>query len=57
MENKFQMSLVGKLNYFLGLQVKQTKEGNYVYQTKYANELIKMFEMGKRNSNTNSYKC
>lgn len=57
MENKFQMSLVGKLNYFLGLQVKQTKEDNYVYQTKYANELIKMFEMGKRNSNTNSYKC
>ena len=27
MKNKFEMSMVGKLNYFSGLQVKQLKEG------------------------------
>lgn len=36
MENKFKMSLVGELTFFLGLQIKQRKERNYVYQNKYA---------------------
>lgn len=50
MEKEFQINLVRELNDFLGLQVKQTKEGtaeegNYIYRTKYTKELIKWFEM------------
>ena len=44
MEHEFEMSLVGKLTYFLGLQIKQTNEGNYIYQQKYTKELLKNLE-------------
>lgn len=37
------MSLVGELTYFLGLQVKQTEEGIFVSQSKYAKNLIHKF--------------
>ena len=39
------MCLGGELNFFLGLQIKQTRDGIYIYQTKYAKELIKKFGM------------
>jgi hypothetical protein len=29
MENEFQMSMMGQLIFFLGIQVKQTKQGNF----------------------------
>src|SRR6266498_4838439 len=32
MSKEFKMSMMGELTYFLGLQVKQTKEGTFVYQ-------------------------
>jgi hypothetical protein len=35
MENEFQMSMMGELIFFLGIQVKQTKEGTFVHQDKY----------------------
>src|SRR3954466_8537307 len=41
------MSMMGELNYFLGLQIKQLKEGTFVSQTKYCQELIKWFDMAK----------
>ena len=31
MHKEFDMSLMGELNYFLGLQIKQTKEGIYIH--------------------------
>jgi hypothetical protein len=31
---KFEMSMMGELNYFLGFQVKQLKEGTFISQTK-----------------------
>ena len=37
--------MMGELNYFLGLQIKQTKEGIFVNQAKYCKELIKRFVM------------
>jgi hypothetical protein len=45
MENKFQMSKMGKLTFFLGMQVKQTKQGTFVHQAKYMKDLIKKFNM------------
>jgi hypothetical protein len=32
---KFEISTMGELNYFLGFQVKQHKEGTFISQTKY----------------------
>ena len=43
MEKEFKMSMVGELTYFLGLQVKQMKNKIFVNQTKYAENLVKIF--------------
>ncbi|XP_062100291.1 uncharacterized mitochondrial protein AtMg00810-like [Humulus lupulus] len=45
MKDEFEMSMVGELNYFLGLQVKQTKDGTFISQSKYAKNLIKKVGM------------
>jgi hypothetical protein len=37
--------MVGELTFFLGIQVKQTKEGTFVHQVKYTKDLMKMFNM------------
>ena len=39
------MSLMDELNYFIGLQVKQTKEDTFINQTKYIKEIIEKFGM------------
>jgi hypothetical protein len=31
MEKEFQMSMIGELTFFLGIQVKQTKQGMFVH--------------------------
>jgi hypothetical protein len=43
MMQKFEMSMMGELNYFLGFQVKQLKEGTFISQTKYTQDLRKWF--------------
>ena len=40
MQSEFEMSMMGELNYFLGLQIKQTNYGIFVNQAKYCKELI-----------------
>ena len=45
MQGEFEMSMMGKLNYFLGLQIKQTKDGIFINQSKYCKELLKRFDM------------
>jgi hypothetical protein len=45
MESEFQMSMMGELTFFLGIQVKQTKQGTFVHQAKYTKDLIKRFNM------------
>ena len=45
MTSEFEMSMMGEMNFFLGLQVKQHKEGIFISQTKYTKELIKRFGM------------
>ena len=42
MESEFQMSMMGELNFFLGIQVKQ---GTFVHQAKYTKDLMKKFNM------------
>jgi hypothetical protein len=39
------MSMMGELTFFLGIQLKQTKQGNFVHQVKYTKDLIKKFNM------------
>ena len=45
MASEFEMSMVGELSFFLGLQIKQTAFGIFVSQPKYARELLKKFGM------------
>nr|GFD24301.1 hypothetical protein [Tanacetum cinerariifolium] len=43
MKDKFQMSSIGELTFFLGLQVKQTKDGIFISQDKYVAEILRKF--------------
>nr|GEV59182.1 hypothetical protein [Tanacetum cinerariifolium] len=43
MPEKFQMSSMGKLTFFLGLQVKQKKGGTFISQDKYVAKVLKKF--------------
>jgi hypothetical protein len=53
MKTEFEMSMIGELNYFLGLQVKQSPEGIFISQTKYARDLVKRFGLdGKSHART-----
>ncbi|KAL8121152.1 hypothetical protein AgCh_018062 [Apium graveolens] len=45
MQSRYQMSMMGKLSYFQGLQVKQNEEGTFINQSKYTRNLLKKFEM------------
>ncbi|GJS11142.1 putative ribonuclease H-like domain-containing protein [Tanacetum coccineum] len=43
MHKKFQMSSMGKITFFLGLQVKQKDDGIFISQDKYVTEILKKF--------------
>nr|CAD40307.2 OSJNBb0013O03.2 [Oryza sativa Japonica Group] len=45
MHKEFEMSMMGELSYFLGLQIKQTPQGTFVHQTKYTKDLLRWFKM------------
>jgi hypothetical protein len=45
MESEFQMSMMGEQTFFLGIQVKQTKQDTFVHQAKYMKDLMKKFNM------------
>ena len=38
---KFEMSMMGELNFFLDLQIKQLKEGTFINQAKYVRDFLK----------------
>ncbi|KAL8155052.1 hypothetical protein AgCh_000437 [Apium graveolens] len=40
---EFDMTMMGELNYFLGLQIKQSKDDIYVHQSKYVKNLLTRF--------------
>ncbi|WVZ80540.1 LOW QUALITY PROTEIN: hypothetical protein U9M48_028008 [Paspalum notatum var. saurae] len=46
MSREFEMSLMGELQFFLRLQIKQSPKGTFVHQAKYTRDILKKFEMG-----------
>nr|GEW92925.1 hypothetical protein [Tanacetum cinerariifolium] len=53
MHEKFQMSSIGELTFFLGLQVKQKKDGIFISHDKYVGEILKKFRFTKfKNAST-----
>jgi hypothetical protein len=50
MADMFEMSMMGVLTFFLGFQIKQTKEGTFISQTKYTRDILKRFGMDKAKS-------
>ena len=40
MHSEFERSMMGELNFFLGLQIKQLKEGTFINQAKYIRDLL-----------------
>nr|GEY45597.1 copia protein [Tanacetum cinerariifolium] len=45
MKDKFQMSLMGELTFFLGIQVKHKKDGIFISQDKYVAEILRKFRL------------
>ncbi|GJS96491.1 copia protein [Tanacetum coccineum] len=41
MTTKFKKSMMGHMSFFLGLQISQSPRGIFIYQSKYASEIIK----------------
>nr|GEZ59864.1 putative ribonuclease H-like domain-containing protein [Tanacetum cinerariifolium] len=50
MKDKFQMSSMGELTFFLGLQVTQKKDGIFISQDKYVAEILRKFGLSKGKS-------
>ena len=50
MQIEFEMSMIGELNYFLGLQIRQSDLGIFINQFKYANNLVKKFGLESTSS-------
>ncbi|KAK2977314.1 hypothetical protein RJ640_014213 [Escallonia rubra] len=49
-KKEFEMSMMGELTFFLGLQIKQSKDGIFINQAKYTKELLKRFDMEASNA-------
>ena len=47
MHSEFEMSMMGELTFFLGLQIKQLKEGTFINQVKYIRDLLKKYNLEK----------
>jgi hypothetical protein len=47
MMNRFEISMMGVLTFFLGFQIKQVKEGTFISQTMYTRDILKKFGMDK----------
>jgi hypothetical protein len=47
MSREFEMSMMGELNFFLGLQIKKTQDMIFVHQGKYTKDVLKKFYMSE----------
>jgi hypothetical protein len=45
MRREFEMSMMGELQFFLVIQIKQSKEGKFVHQAKYTKDIVRKFKM------------
>ncbi|GMI70260.1 cysteine-rich RLK (RECEPTOR-like protein kinase) 8 [Hibiscus trionum] len=43
MQGVFEMSMIGELSFFLGLQIKQVKDGIFINQANYIKDMLKKF--------------
>jgi hypothetical protein len=47
MSIEFDMSMMGELNFFPGLQIKQTQDETFMHQGMYTKEVLNKFDMGE----------
>jgi hypothetical protein len=47
MTDRFEISMMGVLIFFLGFKIKEAKEGTFISQTKYTRDILKKFGMDK----------
>jgi hypothetical protein len=45
MKNEFEMTDLGLMRYFLGIEVHEPKNGIFISQSKYARKILKIFNM------------
>ena len=45
LHSEFEMSMMGELNFFLGLQIKQLKESTFINRAKYIRDLLKKYNL------------
>jgi hypothetical protein len=58
MSKEFEMSMMGKLQFFLKFQIKQAKKGTFVHQAKYTKDIFKKFKMyDSKPVDTDEYDC
>jgi len=44
MQSEFEMSMMGELHFFLGLQIKQQEDDIFIFQEKYIRDLLKKYK-------------
>jgi hypothetical protein len=47
MSREFEINIMGELNFFFRLQIKQTQDMTFVHQEKYTKDILKKFDMGE----------
>ncbi|GJS28643.1 putative ribonuclease H-like domain-containing protein [Tanacetum coccineum] len=57
MKGEFEMSAMGELTFFLGLQVKQKPDGIFISQDKYVQDMLKKFDMESVRTATTPYEA
>jgi hypothetical protein len=50
MTDRFEMSMMGVLTFFLEFQIKQVKDGTFISQMKYTHDILKKFGMDNAKS-------
>ena len=53
MQSEFEMSMIGELSCFLGLQIKQKNEGIFINQKKYSKNIFRKFGLEKSQQKRN----
>ncbi|GJV67454.1 putative ribonuclease H-like domain-containing protein [Tanacetum coccineum] len=57
MQGEFEMSAMGEMNFFLGLQVKQLPDGIFISQDKYVKDMLTKFDMESVRTATTPYEA
>ncbi|GKE25502.1 uncharacterized mitochondrial protein-like protein [Tanacetum coccineum] len=57
MKGEFEMSAIGEMNFFLGLQVQQLPDGIFISQDKYVKDMLTKFDMESVRTATTPYEA